>query len=240
MTEPEALEFADRIEAALVGQPPMTIPELRKVLDGPLPGNRNALQMTMALLTRSGRLVRTKARGSWRSDLYSYARWADWLDVDIEELDPDAGRIEVARRYLRAFGPATTADLAWWTGWTKRDSIAALTALDSEVVAVDLEGGEGGSTTAWALADELDTLASVDPKAARGVRLLPIWDAYFMGYEGSSTARARQLAAEDYPRVYDKIGNATSTVIEDGFAAGVWELDADAGVVTVAPFRKLR
>jgi hypothetical protein len=36
--------------------------------------------------------------------------------------------------------------------------------------------------------------------------------------------------------VYDKSGNATSTVIVDGMAAGVWELDPDAGVVTVAPF----
>jgi hypothetical protein len=40
----------------------------------------------------------------------------------------------------------------------------------------------------------------------------------------------------DYPRVYDKAGNGTSTVIVDGMAAGVWELDADAGTVTVAPF----
>jgi len=40
--------------------------------------------------------------------------------------------------------------------------------------------------------------------------------------------------------VYDKGGNATSTVVQDGVAAGVWELDADAGVVTIVPFGRLR
>jgi hypothetical protein len=72
------------------------------------------------------------------------------------------------------------------------------------------------------------------------VRLLPVWDAYFMGYEGSPAARVRQLAPDHYPLVYDKAGNATSTVVQDGIAAAVWELDADAGLVTVAPFEKLR
>ncbi len=106
------------------------------------------------------------------------------------ELEEGAARIEVARRYFRAFGPATTADLAWWTGWTKRDSTAAVAALDEELVAVDVASEEGSSVAMWVLAGELAALASVDPRSARGLRLLPLWDAYFMGYEGSSTARA--------------------------------------------------
>jgi hypothetical protein len=240
MTEDETLAFADRIEAAMAGQPPMTVPEIRRALGESLPGNRNALQMTVALLGRYARIVRGQARGSWRSNLYPYARWTEWLDAPLEEADPELARVEVARRYLRAYGPATTADLAWWTGWSKRDSTAALTALGDEAVAVDLASDEGQSRDAWALAEELDALTSVDPQSARSVRLLPVWDAYFMGYEGSPAARARQLAPEHYPLVYDKAGNATSTVVQDGIATAVWELDADAGTVTVAPFGRLR
>jgi hypothetical protein len=240
LSEPEVLAFADEVEAVLEGQPPMTVPEIRKVLGADLPGNRNTLQFTVALLGRFARIVRTRPRGSWRSDLYGYQRWTEWFGAPLEEADPDTAGREVARRYLRAYGPATAADLAWWSGWTKRDSVAALAALEDEVVAVTLEGRDPQSAGAWVLADELDALTSVDAKAARGVRLLPVWDAYFMGYEGSSAARARQVAPEDYPRIYDKTGNGTSTVIEDGMAAGVWELDVDAGAVTVAPFGKLR
>src|SRR5262249_52567987 len=129
LTEAETLAFADRIEAAMAGQPPMTVPEIRRRLGDDLPGNRNALQMTVALLGRYARIVRGRARGSWRSNLYPYARWTDWLDAPLEESDPAEARVEVARRYLRAYGPATASDLAWWTGWSKRDSTAALAGL---------------------------------------------------------------------------------------------------------------
>jgi hypothetical protein len=63
-----------------------------------------------------------------------------------------------------------------------------------------------------------------------------VWDSYLMGYASGPAGRGRQVTAADYARVYDKSGNATSTVIVDGMAAGVWELDPDAGRITVAPF----
>jgi hypothetical protein len=87
-----------------------------------------------------------------------------------------------------------------------------------------------------ALAGELEALRGGDPAAGRGMRLLPVWDVYYMGYAASRAGRARQVAAGDYARVYDSSGNGTSTVTLDGVAAGVWQLDADAGTATVAPF----
>lgn len=230
LSEPEVLALADRIEEAIAGKPPMTVPEIRKEL-GDIPGNKQALQMTVALLGRYGRIVRAKARGTWRSDLYPYARWSEWLSAPVEEMEPAPARAEVARRYLRAFGPATADDLKWWSGWTKRDTVAALADLGDEAAEVSVAG-----TASWAPADELDTLAATDPEAGNGIRLLPVWDSYFMGYATSAARRARQVRPEDYPRVYDKAGNQTSTVIWNGVAAGVWELDADNGTLTVAPF----
>jgi Winged helix DNA-binding domain len=231
IAEPELLKLAERVLEAMAGRPPMTLREIREALSGELPGASQALQMTVAMLGRTGRVVRAEVRGSWRSDNYTYARWSDWLDGPVEPLDPAAARVQVARRYLRAYGPATADDLKWWSGWTKRDTVAALAALGEEVSAVALEGAP-----AWVLAGELDALRDADPEAGRGVRLLPVWDAYFMGYAASPAGRARQVAAGDYGRVYDKSGNGTSTVIVDGMAAGVWQLDADAGTATIAPF----
>jgi hypothetical protein len=233
LTEDEALALADRVEALLAARPPLTLKEIRRLLGGDLPGDKAALQMTVALLTRTGRIVRSEVRGSWRSDNYAYARWADWLGAPLEKVEPDEGRVQLARRYLRAVGPATTNDLKWWSGWTKRDTAAALAALGEEVVAVSLDGAD-----AWVAADELDRLVGTDPEEGRGVRLLPVWDAYFMAYATSPAGRARQVAEADYGRVYDSSGNGTSTVTVDGMAAGVWELDPDAGTVTVAPFGK--
>jgi hypothetical protein len=231
LTEAGTLALADRIEEAMTGRPPLTVREIRELLGGDVPGDKAALQMTVALLGRTGRIVRSEVRGSWRSDNYAYARWSDWLGAPLEPIEPAAGRIELARRYLRAFGPATTGDLKWWTGWTKRDTVAALVALGDEIAAVSLDGAG-----AWAVAGELDRLTAIDPEEGRGVRLLPVWDAYFMAYETSPAGRIRQVAEADYERVYDKAGNGTSTVTVDGVAAGVWELDHDAGTVMVASF----
>ena len=231
LTDAEVLKLADRIEEAMAARPPMTLREIREGLGGEIPGGKEALQLTVGLLGRAGRIVRAKVRGSWRSDSYAYAKWTDWLDGPVQPMDPAVARAELTRRYLRAYGPATTDDLKWWIGWTRRDTVAALATLGEEICPVSLDG-----VPAWVLASELDALRDGDPEAGRGVRLLPVWDAYFMGYAASPAGRARQVAADDYRRIYDRSGNGTSTVTVDGVAAGVWQLDPDAGTVAIAPF----
>lgn len=229
MTSDEYADLADRVDAALSGGE-ATVAELRDTV-GPL-RDAGHLQYAVALMGRQCRLVRARPRGSWRSDSHSYARWADWLGAPVDLPDAATARTALARHYLRALGPATTADLKWWAGWTVRDTTAALDALGAEITPVRLGEAQG-----WLLADELDTLSTVEPVG--GVRLLPVWDAYAMGYAD----RSRIVEPALRGRVIDRIGNATSMVLVDGQAAGVWEL-ADNGpgqpaTVRVAPFRPL-
>lgn len=227
--------LAERVVAVLADRPPMTVREIREALGADVPGAKEGLQFTVALLGRTGRVVRATVRGSWRSDNYAYALWDDWVGAPVERIDPAAARVELARRYLRAFGPATAADLKWWTGWTKRDTEAALAALGDELTPVSLDGVAAVVRTAE-LAELAVPRAASAAEAAGSARLLPVWDSYLMAYATGAAGRARQVAEADYAKVYDKAGNATSTVIVDGMAAGVWELDPDAGRVTVAPF----
>jgi hypothetical protein len=237
--EAGVLALAERVEQVMAGRPPMTVREIRTALgaDAP-PGAKEALQFTVGMLGRTGRIVRAEVRGSWRSDNYAYALWADWVGAPVAEIDPAPARAELARRYLRAFGPATADDLKWWSGWTKRDTVAALADLGDEVTPVSLDGevGSGGVVDrAWVLTAEMAALTG-EAGPVHSVRLLPVWDTYLMAYGASPAGRARQVSGADYPKVWDKSGNGTSTVIVDGVAAGVWELDPDAGTVTVAPF----
>ncbi len=223
--------LAERIAAVLRGQPPMSVQELRRALGDDAPAHREALPFAVGLMGRQCRVLRARVRGGWQSDVYAYAAWDDWLGAPLEPLDPALARAELARRYLRAFGPATVDDLRWWAGWPARDANATVGALGDDLARVDLEGaGE-----ALALAEDLDALRDAEPAAVAGVRLLPLWDAYTMGY----AARGRLVADADLPRVYDRSGNGTAVVLVDGVAAGVWELDAPAGgdvSVRVAPF----
>ena len=234
-------QLADRIEQAMAGRPPLTKAELRVLVDA----RAGLVDWAVVLLCAKARLVRADVRGGWRSDTYAYARWADWLGANLEPLGERAAHAELARAYLRAYGPATVADLAWWSGLGLRAAAAASADLGEEVEPVTLRGPDGtAAEPALVLAAEAGALAATDPGAAAGVRLLPVWDAYLMGYAKGPAARARVLAPADYERVYDAAGNGTATLLVDGAVAGVWELAPAAAkgaagrlAVTVAPFK---
>ena len=226
ISEAEYERIAAEVESALAGREPATVAEIRELVDDA----PRALGYVIGLMGRQGRIARATVRGGWKSDVYAYALWEDWVGEPLSEADPVDARAQLARRYFAAYGPATREDLRWWAGWKAGETKAALAALEDELVTVDLDG-----TEALLLASEAEAFADTETDAGRGTRVLPVWDSYFMGYRD----RARQVAKEDYANVYDKAGNGTSVVIVDGMAAGVWELEDagdDAVNVRVAPF----
>ena len=90
------------------------------------------------LLAAEGRVVRGRPRGAWTSSQWCWAPAEAWLEEPLPRLEPEAARVELASRWLAAFGPATVTDLKWWTGWTLTQTRAALGAI--EAVEVDLDG----------------------------------------------------------------------------------------------------
>jgi hypothetical protein len=163
-----------------------------------------------------GRLVRAKVRGGWKSDMYAYARFDQWLPgVDLKSATRESGQAVVAQSYFNDYGPATAADLQWWSGFSKPDSTRAIEALGDKLVTVSVDG-----TPYLMLAANLDKLRTAPNQKPQGVRMLPIWDAYLMAYRD----RARYLRDEHRDFVYDKVGNSTSVLLIDGMLGGVWDM----------------
>src|SRR5205814_7213812 len=94
------------------------------------------------VLAAEGRIVRAKPLGTWVSGQYRWATTEHWLGAPLEPIEHEAACAELLRRYLRAFGPATTADVRWWTGWTARLATATLQAVGA--IAAPLEDGGTG------------------------------------------------------------------------------------------------
>jgi hypothetical protein len=125
------------------------------------------------------------------------------------EVDPLAAVVYVVRRYLAAFGPATRADIAEWSGMRVGDFAAALDALEPLRRFRSEEGRE-----------LLDLPRAPLPEATTPapVRLLPKWDSILLAH-----ADRRRVLPEDYRKaVVIKNGDVAQTFLVDGLVAGTW------------------
>jgi hypothetical protein len=172
-----------------------------------------------------GLLIRARPRGTWRSNLYEYAALTEWLpDLAPEPVSAKKARLWLVRRYVSAFGPVTSEDVRWWTGFSKGKVEEALAALGNELVTV---GVEGLGYQYLMLGGDLQRLAAYVPTRKPCVFLLPSLDPYIMGYR----ERRRFLAEEHRAKIFDRAGNAVPTVWAKGQVAGAWGQRLDGGIV---------
>ena len=172
-------------------------------------GARVLPQMAM-----EGRLVRGRPRGTWISPQFLWVTTEDWLGGPIEELDVSDAQAELLRRWLAAFGPATEADMRWWTGWTLRETRAALAAIPHEQVELD-------GVTGYVLAGDLEPTPAPEPSAA----LLPTLDPTTMGWK----ERDWYLGPHG-PTLFDSNGNAGPTIWWEGRIVGGWSQRRDGEI----------
>ena len=136
-----------------------------------------------------------------------------WALAPEPAMPLEDARKELARRFLRAYGPATHSQLADWAGCGPKHAKLLLAAIDDEVEDVRYAG-----RTAFVLAEDLARLG--DPPAADGVRLLGGFDPYvaqpdrdaLVGGRDGNVLRKKMFPAVGRPNV----------VLVEGELAGLW------------------
>lgn len=164
------------------------------------------------LLAADGRIRRDRPRGSWTSSQFRWVHSTPWPAVPAAE-----ARAELARRWLHAYGPATEADLKWWTGWSLGDVRKALAAVGPGQVL--LEDGTA------ALVSPGDTLP--EPAPEPWAALLPGLDPSGMGWAD----RGFHLDPALRPALFDYAGNIGPTVWWNGEVVGGWAQRGDGEIV---------
>ena len=187
-----------------------------------------------------GAVLRGRPSGSWVSGAYHYVATDRWLPEGLGDLDVREAAAELVVRWLRRFGPATTADVQWWHGWTAATTRQALA--DAGAVAVTLRGGEDGSLeqAGWLAPDDADARDHVDESGGPGtgaaeaeaeavpwVAALPGLDPTVMGWK----ERAWYLPAA-CADAFDRNGNAGPTLWVDGRVVGAWGQAPDGALRT--------
>jgi Winged helix DNA-binding domain len=133
--------------------------------------------------------------------------------VPRPELDPIVARLELARRYLHVFGPATAEAFGTWAGIGPAGSRAAFDGVSGSLTAVRTPIGE-----AWILAADEQAFREPAGEAAPA-RLLPSGDSYFLLWGAGrelllpdATRRAELWTSRVWP----------GAVLVDGEVVGTW------------------
>ena len=151
-----------------------------------------------------------------------FTRPRTWLP-SAAPVDPQQAMLEVTRRYLGAYGPATREDLARWGGYSPARARKALGALGDQALLVEVEG-----TESWMLQEHLEEVAGTPSQ--KSARLLPAFDPYVIG---APRSQPRVLGVEEKPRVFRPQGWVSPVILLNGRIAGIWRHEKKGGSLRV-------
>lgn len=146
-------------------------------------------------------------------------------------IDPEDARLELARRFLRWFAPATRAQYTKWVAASPADAKATWEALGNELQAVELD-----AETRYVLKDDADALAGAEP--VEGVRLVPHSDP-LIKIDDELVVPNPNLRLEIFPRHKPNTDfwPVSGGLLVNGEISGSWARQQRR--VTIHPWRKL-
>ncbi len=180
--------------------------ELGRLLEARWPGrDRTALAWSAQYLEP---IVHPVSSGSWHtSSRTKFTLAADWLGAPRSPDDGLTGPQRLVRRYLAAYGPATTSDIRAWSGVSGLRE--AVDSQRSELQTFTDSGGRELVDIPDGPRPEADTPAPV--------RLLPEFDNLMLAY-----ADRTRIMSDDVRRQVCVGDGVAATVLIDGFVDGTW------------------
>jgi hypothetical protein len=159
----------------------------------------------------------------------TFVRADQWLPRQ-KTVDADVARLELATRFLAAFGPATHRDFTKWSGLPTSVTKRVFDGLGETIQQVGVDGAPN-----WVLRRDVAELADAIPD--RGPKLLPSFDTFLLAH----AEKHHLLDPRFYKRVYRNQGWLSPVVIVNGRVVAVWFLEerAKSFVVDVQPFSPL-
>jgi hypothetical protein len=193
------------IAKALADEGPLTRPEAaERAVEAGVELNEHTRLHVIGLAVTSG----IACLGPDRGKTTCLVRREDWIGKP-PPFDRDRALAELARRYIRAFAPATDRDFAYWSGLPLRDVRAGLESISKEIEEVRV-----GDETMLAPRGGLPRLPAMGQ-----VRMLGNFDTYLLGWKD----RAFSVASEHATHVKEGGGGWIRPVIlEDGIVVGGW------------------
>lgn len=216
------------LEAIIRHLPPNSIKELSQTSRGGRVSTTTNVELALAWLTARGVLCMGQpgsGDGSdWRAGPLAYTPLHTWYpDLDLSAPPGEAEtQARLVHDYLAAFGPATEADISFWTGFSKSETARATNALSSETTLTMVEGIPGMLLSLKAQADALkETEGFSEPL----INILPADDPFTTAHRASRTRYFTDPKLQRH--VFSSSGAAKPTIIVNGHLVGLWDQQDD-------------
>jgi len=138
-------------------------------------------------------------------------RTDQWLSR-YQPMAEEQAKQMLLERYLKAYGPATAKDFAYWSGMPAKEAASVWTSLADRMTEVSLEGQR-----LFILTEDLKTLRESELPGPV-VRLLPYFDVYLLAH----AAKDHLIEPRHYKRVFRKQWWISPVVLLNGKIIGTW------------------
>lgn len=181
------------------------------------PASPAAVRAAVKIAWESGTLAYLNASGSWNAERRMFGltrRLHPDLNLDY---DPQSATRALLRAYFDRYGPATLADVTWWSALSQT---AVLDALDNPEIALLEVATPWSPSAAYMPAERYDQFTAADPDTyATGLHLLAHEDVALKAY---AETRDRYLTGLAPRQAFNQIGEALPAVLIDGQVCGTW------------------
>lgn len=209
--------------------PPAEVRQLTQTSRGGRVSQTTNVALALRWLAARGKLAVENVSDNWQEAELAYAPFGRrYPDIDLSQPPPEAeAQKAVVRAYLAAFGPATEADISFWTGFGKSETARAVSALSGETMLAMVQGLPG---MLLMLKNQADALRAVQPPARPVVNILPANDPFITAHRAS---RNRYFNDQKLQRhIFNSSGAAKPTIVVNGQVAGEWQLENDQNRLT--------
>ncbi len=200
--------------------------------EGQKKGLSTTLPLALGRLQVEGNIRRIPVNGRIDQQRYHYALWSP-NPLKKPKLEKSEAYVELARRYFRWIGPATSAEFQWFSGLGVKAAKAAMELLKLS----------GFGEDRYMLPEDLDSLRSFKASKTKGYQLTSSLDSMVLLRRNHTSL----LAPQDLDRtILSDRGVAKLASVSDlpshaifnqqGRLAGLWEYDKDTEAIVYVAF----
>ena len=160
-------------------------------------------------------LVRDKPPKGWKDRRNTYALMKNsFPDLNFDDLEEIEAIQSLVLKYIKSYGPVTEQDITWWTGLTRTKARRVIETLQSQLQIISIS-----EDIYFIDNSDIEVLKNLSVPKDPVINLLANLDPYLMGYKN----RKRFINHDIYDYVFDRSGNATTTILLNGIVIGIWD-----------------